>query len=273
MAAKKLLEDYTIAGEGGGDLIDQVILSAGEQSSGQTGGLPEPPPAGGNPAVVPFPGTAAAESLPEYPLEYRKDGLFDVFTIGGLEYRLGGVKPLFVTSLRVNIRAGNGKASYYDSLDLYAARGRGAFAQAVQRTLGEEPARAERDLVRILEHLERERDAAMLRNNREEKRELTAAEKELGLELLRDPELFSRIADDLTALGYVGETLNKQLLYMCASSRKLDDPLSVLILSKSASGKSFLADTVKRLMPEEDVVAVPVDTARDLRARAMERVG
>jgi hypothetical protein len=261
MTAKKLLDGYTIGGEGGGDLIDRIAGTgeepdAGEHRSEQTGGLPEPPPAGGNPAVVPFPGTAVTEAAPEYPLEYRKDGLFDLFTVGDLAYRIGGVKPLFVTSLRVNIRAGNGKTSYYDSIDLYSARNRSGFAQAVQRTLGSVPARIEQDMIRVLEFLEKERDAALMRNNREATRELSAAEKEAGLELLRDPELFSRIADDLTALGYVGEELNKQLLYLCASSRKLDDPMSVLILSQSASGKSFLVDCVKRLMPEEDVVAV-----------------
>ena len=57
-------------------------------------------------------------------------------------------------------------------------------------------------------------------------------------------------------IGYVGEDLNKQLLYLCASSRILDDPVSVLILSESASGKSMLVETVKKLIPSEDVVAV-----------------
>ncbi|MFA5810487.1 MAG: hypothetical protein WC935_09200, partial [Thermoleophilia bacterium] len=77
-----------------------------------------------------------------------------------------------------------------------------------------------------------------------------------GLELLRDPALFDRIDTDLSALGYVGERLNKWLLYLCASSRKLDDPISVLILSQSASGKSFLVDCVRKLMPPDEVVAV-----------------
>ena len=70
------------------------------------------------------------------------------------------------------------------------------------------------------------------------------------------PELFQRITEDLTALGYVGEELNKQLLYIAASSRKIADPISILILSQSASGKSFLVETVRRLMPPEDVIAV-----------------
>ena len=117
-------------------------------------------------------------------------------------------------------------------------------------------ARVERDLVLILERLEAERDTALRMGNKKAVVEMSATDRALGLSLLTDPQLFSRIVEDLSALGYVGEDLNKELLYLCASSRKLDDPISVLILSQSASGKSFLVDSVKKLMPPEDVVAV-----------------
>jgi energy-coupling factor transporter ATP-binding protein EcfA2 len=173
-----------------------------------------------------------------------------------MEYRIGGVKPLFVTSLRVNIRAGNGIQSFYDSLDLYASRNRLNFAQSVFHAMGTDPALVEQNLVQILEHLERDRDAMLMFDSKQEKRELSAAEYETGMEFLKDPDLFSRIAEDLSALGYVGETINKLLVYICASSRKLDDPVSVLIVSQSASGKSRLVDTVRKLIPEEDVVYV-----------------
>ncbi len=189
-------------------------------------------------------------------LSFERDGLFHVFRVAGTTYRLGGVKALFVTSLRVNVRASNGKVSYYDSIDLYAARARSSFAQAVNRAWGAEPVRIERDLVMILEYLEKERDEALRVGTKREAVEMTASERDSGLDLLRDPRLFDRVASDLTALGYVGEELNKHLLYLCASSRKLDDPISVIILSQSASGKSFLVDCVKRLMPPEEVVAV-----------------
>jgi hypothetical protein len=201
------------------------------------------------------------ESDPEAPAPdtevlFERDGLFHVFTIGQNVYRLGGVKSLFVTSLRVNVRATNGRRSYYDSLDLYTARARTAFALAVSRSWGAEPSRVERDLVRILERLEAERDEALRSGSAKQEIQMSPADRELGLSLLKDPRLFDRVVDDLSTLGYVGEDLNKILLYLCASSRKLDDPISVLLLSQSASGKSFLVDTVKRLMPPEDVVAV-----------------
>ena len=260
--AKALLTDFRI----GCDVID--VVSSSVRSSEPCSD--EPLPIGGRisdqDGAVPPCDTAEASGAPfdtdtntgvdELPFAVSRDGLFHVFRVSGTTYRLGGVKPLFVTSLRVNIRATNGSVSYYDSIDLYASRGRSSFAQGVYRAWGAEPVRIERDLVLILEYLEKERDESLRVGSKRETVEMTEAEREAGLELLRDPDLFDRIERDLASLGYVGEELNKQLLYLCASSRKLDDPISVLILSQSASGKSFLVDCVKRLMPTEDVVAV-----------------
>jgi len=261
--AKTLLSGFRIAG----DVIDRLPASGPAEllpfplpNSGGTSVPPESPPAGSitiEPVAEAVTATDSAEPEADAAaLRCERDGMFHVFTLGDTVYRLGGVKPLFVTSLRVNIRANCGGQSYYDSLDLYAARGRSGFAQALNRAWLADVARVEKDLVRILEYLEAERDAA-LRSPRENSAvALTAAEQADGLELLRDGRLFDRIVDDLSVLGYIGEDLNKQLLYLCASSRKLDDPISVLILSQSASGKSFLVDSVKKLMPAEDVLAV-----------------
>jgi DNA primase len=262
---KALLKNFRI----GSDVIDAVADSLAAQelpaepitiifSSALGSTLPETPlPVGPTTLAQEAEMEVEADETPDSnALACERDGLFLVFTIAGTTYRLGGVKPLFVTSLRVNIRASNGVVSYYDSIDLYAARGRSSFAQAVNRAWNAEPLRVERDLVLILEHLEKERDEALRVGNKKAVVEMSALERELGMSLLTDENLFTRVVDDLSSLGYMGETLNKQLLYLCASSRKLDDPISVLILSQSASGKSFLVDTVKKLMPSEDVVAV-----------------
>ena len=84
--------------------------------------------------------------------------------------------------------------------------------------------RVEKDLVKILEHLENERDKRLSGREKEEKITLTNEERELGLSFLKNPALFQEIIDDMTTLGYVGEDLNKQLLYICASSRILRRP-------------------------------------------------
>ncbi len=76
------------------------------------------------------------------------------------------------------------------------------------------------------------------------------------MELLTSPRLFELIVEHMESLGYVGEELNKILIYLAASSRKLDDPISLVILSESAAGKSYLIDTVKKLLPEEEVISL-----------------
>ena len=53
----------------------------------------------------------------------------------------------------------------------------------------------------------------------------------------------------MATVGYVGEAVNKILLYLAATSRKMPDPISVIVSSQSASGKSYLIDTVKPSCP------------------------
>jgi energy-coupling factor transporter ATP-binding protein EcfA2 len=260
--AKALLSEYKI----GGDVIDRVTAAAPEAApeAEPLPLAPLPPHSAGSAALEQGDspeskaagGTSKAAATTTGELGCERDGLFHQFTIGEMSYRVGGVRQLFVTSLKVNIRASSGGASYYDSLDLYAAKARTGYAQALARSFGVELARAEKDLVLILEYLERERDEALRRGNEKEPVAVSAQDRGLALELLRDPRLFERIAEDLSALGYVGEDLNKELVYLCASSRRLDDPISVLILSQSAAGKSYLVEMVRRLMPPEEVVAV-----------------
>lgn len=185
----------------------------------------------------------------------EKDNFKYIFTIGDLTYIVTGVKELFVSNLRVNIKAEYEGEWYPDNLDLYSARSRASFGNTIGSKFNIEPTRIEKDLLKILEYFENERDKE-LKTGDEKEEELTDEEKEIGLEFLKSSSLFDQIVNDMTTLGYVGEDLNKQLLYLCASSRKLDDPISVLIISQSASGKSYLVDTVKMMMPSNDVISV-----------------
>ncbi len=68
---------------------------------------------------------------------------------------------------------------------------------------------------------------------------LTEEERE-ALELLRDPRLLERIVADFHRCGVVGEETNTLVGYLAATSRKLDEPLAVIVQSTSAAGKSSL---------------------------------
>jgi len=171
---------------------------------------------------------------------------------------------MFVSNLKVNVKAelrcfdklSTSNEKYFDNLDLYSARSRSSYSQNLANIFNIESKRIEKDLIKILEYLEEERDKKLKSTDKNEKEELTEEEKRMGLEFLKSPDIFQQIIDDMTTLGYVGEDLNKVLLYLAASSRILDDPISVMIISQSAAGKSMLIETLRKMLPPEDVIAL-----------------
>ena len=62
----------------------------------------------------------------------------------------------------------------------------------------------------------------------------------------------------------VGEETNKLVGYLAAVSRKLDEPLAVVIQSSSAAGKSTLMEAVLAFMPEEERVKYSAMTGQCL---------
>jgi DNA primase len=85
-----------------------------------------------------------------------------------------------------------------------------------------------------------------------------------ALSFLRRRDLLDQVAKDLDALGFVGEETNKRLLYLVAVSRKLEDPLSAIVLSQSGAGKSGLTEVIEKLCPPEDVVLLTRLTPQSL---------
>jgi DNA primase catalytic core len=136
------------------------------------------------------------------------------------------------------------------TIDLYSSRSRSWFAKLCADLFEAAEELIKEDLGRILtlveEYKPKEKKAA--------KQELTKAEKQEALKLLKSKDIFSEILSDLKTMGVTGEQTNKLVGYLAAVSRKLDEPLSVLIQSRSAAGKSTLQDAILSLVPEEDYV-------------------
>jgi hypothetical protein len=80
----------------------------------------------------------------------------------------------------------------------------------------------------------------------------------------RSEELLERILTDFETCGLVGERHNKLLCYLAAVSRKMDEPLSVLVLSSSGAGKTALQDATLAFCPPEDVVKLTSLTGKAL---------
>jgi DNA primase len=82
--------------------------------------------------------------------------------------------------------------------------------------------------------------------------------------LLKAPDLVERIVSDMDRCGIVGESTNLLAGYLAAVSRKLDQPLAILIQSTSAAGKSSLMDAVLNLMPDEERIQYSAMTGQSL---------
>jgi DNA primase len=188
---------------------------------------------------------------------------------GPRAYRVRGLaRCLSPEGLKVLVRVALGERVHVDTLDLYQARQRAAFAKSAAIELGESEATIAGDLSALVLALEPVQESAIrgaLSPSRESSLPvLSEAEEAAGLALLRDPCLAERIVADIEAVGVVGEGVNALVGYLAMVSRLLDKPLAILIQSTSAAGKSTLMDALLSLMPESQRLHYSAMTGQSL---------
>lgn len=227
-------------------------------------GGPEPEAAAKEEATsLPLAAKRPPEASP--PVEVGEDEV--TITHGDRRYRVRGIsKNTTLDVLRVNLFVAVGEAFHVDSLDLYAAKQRTAFITAAASELSVSTEVIKADLGRVLRKLEELVDAhhKALLEKKPAVVEMSEAEKNQALELLRAPDLLDRILDDFERCGVVGEVTNKLTGYLAAVSRKLEDPLAVIIQSSSAAGKSSLMEAVLAFVPDEDKTKYSAMTGQSL---------
>jgi DNA primase catalytic core len=192
-----------------------------------------------------------------------------VISLGDRRFRVRGLaKNMSYEQLRVNVLVSRSGADAFhvDTFDLYSARQRTLFVKQAATELGLKPEEVKADLGRVLIKLEELQDS-QIRGALEPEREevvLSEGERSEALELLEDPRLLERIVTDLERCGVVGEETNKLVGYLAAVSRKLSEPLAVLVQSSSAAGKSALMNAVLSLAPSDERVHYSAMTGQSL---------
>jgi DNA primase len=190
-----------------------------------------------------------------------------VLLLGDREWRVRGLgKNTGFESLKVTLRVACAERWHLDSLDLCVARQRAAFVDAAAGETALKPELVKRDLGHVLRKLEELQEARLRAQTEPKKNEppLSAQEREAALHLLRDPKLLDRILADFAVCGVVGEETNKLVGYLAAVSRKLDNPLAVIVQSTSAAGKSALMEAVLAFVPPEERVKYSALTGQAL---------
>jgi DNA primase len=234
-----------------------ITPSAAEKGAGA---ITEVDPQAPEPPASPLPAIEGAANIA------RQSEHELVLVLGNRRYRVRGWKrPLNPESLKINLMVSRGDQFHIDSFDLYNAKARAAFVKAAGQELGEAEDVLKHDLGRVLLAVEGAQEAelsAVLK--RDEGPGLSEEEREAALDLLRDPDLVSRILADAKSCGIVGEETNVLAAYLACVSRLLDRPLAVVVQSSSAAGKSALMDAVLSLMPADAQLRYSAMTGQSL---------
>lgn len=171
---------------------------------------------------------------------------------GNRKYEIKGIRKRatrFQITIKASMEQGGSTPFELSTVDMYSYRARVWFARLCADLFAVSEDFIQKDLRGILdfaENLQTDETVGRVQLNDDEKKEAIA--------FLSDPHLLERILGDFEAIGVVGEKTNKLVGYLAAVSRKLEEPLSVLIQSRSAAGKSTLQDGILSLMPPEDVL-------------------
>jgi hypothetical protein len=228
----------------------------------------EPKPEAAKEKITP----AAEPTLPlaADPLPAEASGEDVVLRFGDRRYRVRGLqKNTSFDSLRVNVlvtREDLPDKFFVDTFDLYSARQRTMFEKQAAADIGLKEEVLHREIGQLLRALEQTQEEQIKRALEPKAKAPTMAEPEQSsaMALLRDPNLVQRILTDFAACGVVGEETNKLMGYLAAVSRKLEQPLAIVVQSSSAAGKSALMEAVLSFMPEEERVQYSAMTGQSL---------
>jgi len=179
-------------------------------------------------------------------------------TFNQREYRVRGLSPFGLEKLKINLRLNVGNLFHLDTLDLYQSRARQTFSQVAAKSCRVSESIINSDLLTLIENLEAERLQMRKTSNAEVETSaaMTETEKQTALSFLKDERLCEKIVEDFRRCGLVGERSTVLTAYLGSVSRKLSEPLALLIVARSGAGKSALQDALCAFVPPEELVRV-----------------
>lgn len=189
-------------------------------------------------------------------------------TCGLRKYQIVGLEKK-QRNLRATVRAEKGGRLHIDTIDFYSAKMRKQLAQDICLSFEELPETVNADIKKLLTVCEAQSDKrtsafAKAATTDREAQSISLVEKQEAEAFGMSGKLIENVLEDFVKCGLVGEENNKILSYLAMTSRKMEEPLSVLILSSSGAGKTALQDAALDFCPPEDLVKLTSLSARAL---------
>lgn len=163
------------------------------------------------------------------------------------------------TRLAVTVKAENpatGKI-ILDTFNVYSEKDRERLREKCVEVLGLSTKEAEAQVFSLIKQAESQSKSGVTTSGETtlevpQPEAISEADHSEALIYLKSPDLMTRIVEDYSVLGYIGEEMNKKLAYLVMTSRKMQNPLSLVIMSNSAAGKSSLQQATLKFCPKTE---------------------
>jgi len=193
------------------------------------------------------------------------DGKHYYTSIGAHNYRITGLeRNAGFHSIKVTLKLWDSDTYFIDVVDLVLDKQKVRYATRASEELGLSEVQVKRDLGKLLLIAESLQEKRLSETKIEPEVAISENEAKAAIAYLKDPNLIHNIQRDFNLCGVVGEEINRLVGYLAGTSRLLDTPLSIIIQSSSASGKTTLQKGVMKLFPEEGKASYSALTSQSL---------
>ena len=181
---------------------------------------------------------------------------------------LGGIKMDVLNTMRATVKIKHYNAEQRHTLDLYNNNALQRLLKTTAEHLELGIQYLQKAVAALINELESYRLQEIERSKKEtiKTKTLSEEEKEEALNFLKHniipeqlgikappSEGLGRLTNDLLGKsGIVGEEVNRIIMYLIFTTRKLNNPLHIISLAASGTGKSYLQEKVSQCMPDED---------------------
>lgn len=178
---------------------------------------------------------------------------------------LGGINLQQLDRLRITVKisrtdTGDPLHSIRHTLDLYHSDYLEKFINKACEQLETGTNVLKRAIAELTEQIEQYRLSKIesLKELKPKQRQLTEQRQRKAINYLRAPKLMERTNTDIGRTGMIGEENNRLLMYLVFTSRLREQPLHIISLGSSGTGKTYLQEKVSELIPEQDKLEITI---------------
>src|ERR1700752_246962 len=167
---------------------------------------------------------------------------------------LGGIKLDVLNNMRATVKVKHFNAEQRHTLDLYNNNALQRFLKTTAESLEVGIQYMQKATGALINELEayRLKEIERAKQNTITVKPLSEAEIQQAKEFLNSNNLLQETNNLLGKSGIVGEEINRLIMYLIFTTRKLQNPLHIISLASSGTGKSYLQEKVSQCIPDED---------------------